>query len=116
MKKEWENHLHNKIETKYTKFISYWLKKLNFNNCNIAYMNLNKRGGFGSTNFAHLKHYVVKYRGYILKEIEIINPDIIVCGGTCGTLKALNKEIIDEKHLKDDYHPASSRHNPKLNN
>ena len=115
-RKEWENHLHNKIETKYTKFISYWLKKLNFNNCNIAYMNLNKRGGFGSTNFAHLKHYVVKYRGYILKEIEIINPDIIVCGGTCGTLKALNKEIIDEKHLKDDYHPASSRHNPKLNN
>ena len=62
MKKEWENHLRNKIESKYTKFISYWLKKLNLDNCNIAYMNLNKRGGFDLTNFAHLKHYVAKYR------------------------------------------------------
>lgn len=86
MKKEWENHLRNKIESKYTKFISYWLKKLNLDNCNIAYMNLNKRGGFDLTNFAHLKHYVAKYRCYILKEIEIINPYIIVCGGKRGTL------------------------------
>ena len=106
-RKEWENHLHNKIETKYTKFISYWLKKSNFNNCNIAYMNLNKRGGFGSTNFAHLKHYVVKYRGYILKEIEIINPDIIVCGGTCRTLNNLN---IKCSEIRNDYHPAYSKH------
>lgn len=72
-------------------------------------------GGFGSTNFAHLKHYVVKYRCYILKEIEIINPYIIVCGGTCGTLKALNKKIIDKKYLKDDYHPAYSRHKKPAN-
>ena len=112
MKKEWENHLRNKIESKYTKFISYWLKKLNLDKCNIAYMNLNKRGGFDLTNFVHLKHYVAKYRCYILKEIEIINPYIIVCGGKRGTLNNLS---IKHEKIINDYHPASSRHNSDIN-
>lgn len=112
MKKEWENY--TKIETVYTKFISYWLKELGCDNCNIAYINLNKRGGFGSTNHARLKHYVKEYECYIAKEIEIINPDIIVCGGTYGIVKDL---LVSENLLKtqickieDDYHPVSGRH------
>lgn len=64
-------------------------------------------GGFDLTNFAHLKHYVVKYHCYILKEIEIINPDIIVCGGTCRTLNNLN---IKCSEIRNDYHPAYSKH------
>ncbi len=69
-------------------------------------------GGFDLTNFAHLKHYVVKYHCYILKEIEIINPYIIVCGGTGGTLNNLS---IKHEKIINDYHPASSRHNSDIN-
>lgn len=107
IKKEWENHINNKIETIYTKFISYWLKELSCTGCNIAYINLNKRGGFGSTNHARLKHYVNEYKCYISKEIEIINPDIIVCGGTYGIVNALNIKC-DE--IRNDYHPSARRH------
>ena len=42
-----------------------------------------------------------------LKEIEIINPDIIVCGGTCRTLNNLN---IKCSEIRNDYHPAYSKH------
>lgn len=43
----------------------------------IAFMNLNKRGGKGSIE-NHLYHYCKYYKQLILKEINIINPDIIV--------------------------------------
>ena len=102
-----KNHINNKIETIYTKFIWYWLKELSCTGCNIAYINLNKRGGFGSTNHARLKHYVNEYKCYISKEIEIINPDIIVCGGTYGIVNALN---IKCHEIRNDYHPSARRH------
>ena len=47
-----------------------------------------------------------------LKEIEIINPYIIVCGGKRGTLNNLS---IKHEKIINDYHPASSRHNSDIN-
>lgn len=49
--------------------------------CNFAFMNLNKRGGRNRSG-KHIEEYFKYYIKYIKKEIEIINPDIIVWLGT----------------------------------
>lgn len=46
-----------------------------------GYMNLNKRGGFENCRDKQLKQYVQKYRAFILREIELLSPEIIVCCG-----------------------------------
>ncbi|MDI9242260.1 hypothetical protein [Fusibacillus kribbianus] len=46
-----------------------------------GYMNLNKRGGFGSTDSKQLKNYVNKYKYFIKRQIELHDPQIVVfCG------------------------------------
>lgn len=45
----------------------------------VAFMNINKRGGF--TSCPGLDAYVKKYKDLIDREIRIISPDIIVCCG-----------------------------------
>lgn len=52
----------------------------------IAFMNLNKHGGFGNIQGENFLKYIETYKDYIRREIEIINPDVIVwCG--CNTYK-----------------------------
>ena len=46
-----------------------------------GYINLNKRGGFGDCNNTQLKQYVQKYMAFIIREIELLSPEIIVCCG-----------------------------------
>lgn len=48
---------------------------------NITFMNINKRGGFKSTNMSTLNVYALEFKDYIISEMEIINPKIIVCCG-----------------------------------
>lgn len=85
-----------------------WIKKA-------AVMNLNKRGGYSQTDPTQLLNYVKTYKAFICKEIEIINPKIIVflCGVNNDT-----KNIIDELNLSDkycvfySYHPSyKGKHN-----
>ena len=49
----------------------------------VAFMNINKRGGFTEceTDLAAYAAYVEKYKDLIDREIRIISPDIIVCCG-----------------------------------
>lgn len=103
IKEEWTNH-----DNIYVSFIREQINKIdcNIDDINIACMNLNKRGGFGSTNPTQLKMYVEKYKPFIDKEIELINPDIIVCGGTYETIMELDINI-SRDNIKDCYHPAA---------
>lgn len=57
----------------------------------VAFMNLNKRGGYSYCIWETLKSYVCHYQDFIRKQIEIISPDLIVC---CG---------YDVKWLLDEY-------------
>lgn len=52
----------------------------------VAYMNLNKRGGGASVDWKIFNDYIKEYKEYIKKEIAIIKPDIIVCCGTYWSL------------------------------
>lgn len=85
-----------------------WIRKA-------AVMNLNKRGGYNRTDPMQLLNYVKTYKAFICKEIEIINPKIIVflCGVNDDT-----KNIINELNLPDkycifySYHPSyKGKHN-----
>lgn len=51
------------------------------NKYEFGYINLNKRGGYGSTKSEKLKAYMEKYYQFIKREIEILSPQyIILCG------------------------------------
>lgn len=47
----------------------------------VAFMNINKRGGFTECDPKLLSDYAQNYKDLIDREIEIISPDIIVCCG-----------------------------------
>lgn len=74
----------------------------------IAFMNLNKRGGFGNIQGETFLKYIETYKDYIRREIEIINPDVIVwCA--CNTYKKKymdaifdNKDVWKKKKLIPD--------------
>lgn len=48
---------------------------------NVAFINLNKRGGYSFCSYPTLVGYVQKYGKYIAEQIDLINPDIIICCG-----------------------------------
>jgi hypothetical protein len=114
VKEKWDN---SNYSNKYVSFIIKQISEINCNidDINIAYMNLNKRGGFGSTNPTQLIRYVKKYKPFIEKEIELINPDIIVCGGTYGTIIGLDINI-NKDNIKDCYHPGRGVRTKKSKN
>lgn len=96
-------------KTLYTNRISDILKRLNFNDDDFkfGYMNINKRGGYGSTNLQQLKNYANKYSSFIKKQIELHDPSyIILCGYT-------NKKIFDDtfinKIIPDKYKNKTHR-------
>lgn len=91
-----------------------------------AYMNLNKRGGVSRTRYKILKKYVKKYQLFLIREIELLAPDVIVfCGCYNGVAEHLFSLKEEEKlwnrkpvlaKLKDKpvtlcyvYHPAYPR-------
>ena len=74
----------------------------------MTFMNINKRGGFSYTNMAVLNTYAMQFSDNIVNEIEIINPELIICCGIglkriinmvytkCN--KELNRPIVEVNH------------------
>lgn len=56
-------------------------KELGVSNDNISFMNINKRGGFRHNDMSVLNVYALEFKDYIIREIEIINPKMIICCG-----------------------------------
>lgn len=73
----------------------------------ISYMNINKRGGFSECNKQILYNYYENYKdNYILKEIGIINPKVIVfCAGVNEIFEDLKKNV-NCKYIINMYHPS----------
>lgn len=72
----------------------------------ISYMNVNKRGGFAECDKKILYNYYEKYKeNYIWKEIEIINPKVIVF---CAGVHEIYNDLKDNVHCEyviEMYHP-----------
>lgn len=86
----------------------------------IAVVNIKKSDGMAESDNDDLQRYALEDNVELKKELELINPDIIVCGYTFGMLKEiLNQEEVDfcdtsdtmygfwrDKLVIDYYHPA----------
>ena len=62
---------------------------INYYEC--AYMNLNKRGGYGKCDDMQLSNYINSYGDLIEEQIRIINPKCIFC---CGQGKISVYELV----------------------
>lgn len=102
MREQFRNPEGNKKD-RYYKFIQEIVKEYH-EPLNLAYMNLNKRGGFGCCNMARVGHYVARYQRFIQAEIELISPDIIICGGTYDTVIKYFPAFRNK--CKNYYHPC----------
>lgn len=69
-----------------------------------AYVNINKRGGYGRCNLKQLSNYFDKYRLFIKKEIELLTPKYVICGGVYGTVKNILPDTV--KKVMDCWHPS----------
>ena len=74
-----------------------------------AYVNVNKRGGLGSSDTKRLKAYLEVYKVFLLKEIMIIDPKIIFVCGFFNLLKCAIKDIHPEIG-NDNWNKRSDRH------
>ena len=85
----------------------------------VAFMNLNKRGGLSGSKWKTISGYTQKYACFIKREIDMVEPDIIIC---CGSgLKHLLEEIgvsSPKYTIIEVYHPSyrisNKRHLEKL--
>ena len=83
---------------KYHINMKWYLKEIfadtkNYYEC--AYMNLNKRGGYGECDFAQLSNYVTYYQDLIKQQIKIIKPTHIFCCGS-NEVRKLVEPIIND--------------------
>lgn len=85
----------------------------------IAVVNVKKSDGLAESTEEDLLQYVADDKDLLKKELEIINPDVIVCGYTFGMLKTVLGDELDyentsdtmygfwkDKLIIDYYHPA----------
>ncbi|NLF42067.1 MAG: hypothetical protein GX587_05170 [Bacteroidales bacterium] len=98
-----------------------------FDNLPIAIVNLKKESGKGTISNSELWGYITKSEKYaelLKKQMEVLNPNIIVCGGGSGTVlnialnyiyselkfDKINNWIYHNKEksitLIDSYHPS----------
>lgn len=72
-----------------------------------AFMNMNKRGGKESVTKKYFA-YINKYLKYIIKQIELIDPDyIIILGSNDETVKTAIKDKFSNKKVIEMLHTAN---------
>lgn len=73
----------------------------------VAFININKRGGFTSCQTRRLAAYVKKYKDLIDREIRIISPDIIVCCGMGVRGRLSGVDSCKSLPVLEVYHPSA---------
>ncbi|MEN6348268.1 MAG: hypothetical protein ABFD08_02575 [Syntrophomonas sp.] len=73
----------------------------------IAVTNLKKSGGAGSSNYEEIKGYAIRDKELWIKEIKIMNPDVVMCGGTFSIVH----EILE---FKKDVSPSGAEYGKAL--
>lgn len=113
LKKQWDKAQGSERKDPYVNFMDRHIQSAETGQMSIgriAAMNLNKRGGFGTCRYARLHHYAEVYKLFIGREIAIIDPRVIICGGTFGTVKELLPNgLANRVKVWDCYHPSSRR-------
>lgn len=98
--------MQKQAQTKYYNCLTLTAEKFEVDLSDCAYMNINKRGGYSSTDPEQLENYAKKYSVFIKKEIELLDPENIV---VCGKLSDKILNIIEEQANRKPYqckHPS----------
>jgi len=93
-----------------------WKKSL----LHIAVMNIKKTTGKASSDWDEIFEFAKNYSEFIIKELELLNPKIVVLGGTKDALKNIlslqhqNKNIYSSEKFPNTifieaYHPAARK-------
>lgn len=70
----------------------------------IAVMNVKKSGGKANSSMEEINMYAEYDREELMRELEIIDPTVIVCGYTISSLNIImGKEIKDYKHPNENW-------------
>lgn len=72
----------------------------------VAFMNINKRGGFTECKTKLLRDYAQNYKDLIDREIKIISPDIIVCCGMGVRGRLSGIDSCKSLPVLEVYHPS----------
>lgn len=72
----------------------------------VAFMNINKRGGFTECKTKLLRDYAQNYKDLIDREIKIISPDIIVCCGMGVRGRLSGVDSCKSLPVLEVYHPS----------
>lgn len=76
-------------------------------NNSIAYVNIKKDCQNKSTsNYNNIMNYAVNDKEYLMKQIDLINPDVIYCG---GTIDFYNEIYSDSIMISDKVHESKNR-------
>lgn len=111
------------IQSAFTEESAYneeWIKKNEHTVVKqIAVVNVKKSDGMAESEEEDLQRYLLEDKEKLKRELEIIKPDIIVCGYTFGMLKKVLGDELDVQHTSDTmygfwkdtliidyYHPA----------
>ena len=73
----------------------------------VAFMNINKRGGFTECKTKLLRDYAQNYKDLIDREIKIISPDIIVCCGMGVRGHLSGVDSCKSLPVLEVYHPSA---------
>ena len=69
---------------------------------NISIVNVKKSNGFVQSNYEDLLKYANEDADFLRKELEILNPDIIVCGNNSSLLRVLFGATVHNDKVLDD--------------
>ena len=108
MQKVYYNEVSGRNTSVYKNYLKKIASKLGVELKDCAYVNINKRGGYNKCSPERLEEYIEQYGHFIKREIEIINPKIIVFLGY-GRYRYVEKlmSFIDENiKCYMVYHPS----------
>lgn len=74
----------------------------------IAVVNLKKSGGRSSSNYSEISAYADADREELKREIEILDPDIVVCGATFSDINHIGGGIIKPNPCDNWYYYSDS--------
>ncbi|WP_040886650.1 uracil-DNA glycosylase family protein [Marinobacter santoriniensis] len=90
----------------------------------IAYINIRKTAGKARTNRKTFDAHANEYASFVRRQVELINPDIVVLCGTYSQVKRYIfpelKKVSERVHLNEDvvfinaFHPAARRKSSML--
>ncbi|MBI1625918.1 uracil-DNA glycosylase family protein [Comamonas suwonensis] len=89
-----------------------------------AHMNLKKTGGKSKSKPKEIEAATERYKEFLIEQIKIINPDVIVCGGTFGLVKKYLFPSMEKESTRihkaagkvfiNAHHPSSYRKKTKV--